>query len=34
VRDLLAMTRDDGSELAGEALRYALAAFEGAEIAP
>jgi DNA repair exonuclease SbcCD nuclease subunit len=34
VRDLLALARDDGSELAGEALRYALAAFDGAEIAP
>ena len=34
VRDLLALARDDDSELAGEALRYALAAFDGAEIAP
>jgi exonuclease SbcD len=34
VRDLLALSRDDGSELAGEALRYALAAFDGSEIAP
>ena len=34
VRDLLSLARDDGSDLAGDALRYALAAFDGAEIAP
>ncbi len=34
VRDLLALARDDDSDLPGEALRYALAAFDGAEIAP
>jgi DNA repair exonuclease SbcCD nuclease subunit len=34
VRDLMGLAREDGSGVAGAALRYALAAFEGVEIAP